>query len=141
MENVMPIPEAGCWLWTACIGTGGYGLFRLNGPQLRAHRASHILFVGPIPEGLYVCHKCDVRSCVNPDHLFLGTHADNSADMARKQRTVGEKHSATKLTENNVTEIRRLAPVATRASIARRFGVSRSHVSKIIHGHNWKHSL
>lgn len=78
----------GCWNWIACTNPKGYGQFT----QLRAHRVSYELYVGPIPEGLSVLHKCDNRRCVNPDHLFVGTQDDNMKDMKRKGRKIGVLH-------------------------------------------------
>ena len=84
----------GCWLWTGSktgpgpYTTGGYGTVYWRGEYLLAHRVMWELANGPIPEGMHVLHRCDVRNCVRPDHLFLGTHQDNMADMARKGRAV-----------------------------------------------------
>lgn len=77
-------PNSGCWLWTAALER--YGYFKLDGKQISAHRASFIIYVGPIPENLFVLHQCDNPPCVNPNHLFLGTHQDNVDDMMRKGR-------------------------------------------------------
>src|SRR6185369_2192030 len=84
----IPVPEAGCWLWLGTIKAKGYGGFTVvKGESQRAHRVSWIITHGKIPEGMCVLHKCDTRSCVNPDHLFLGTNDDNVKDRGKKDRT------------------------------------------------------
>lgn len=83
--------ENGCWLWLGLKNKGGYGSFRIKGkPRVKsAHRYSYELFNGPIKDGLFVCHECDIRNCVNPYHLWLGTHKDNMMDMIIKKRKLG----------------------------------------------------
>jgi hypothetical protein len=85
-ESRIDKQEGGCWIWKAGKGGNGYGQFYYNGKQVWAHRLSYTLYVGPIPEGILVCHHCDCRNCVNFSHLFLGSHKDNSQDMVKKGR-------------------------------------------------------
>ena len=87
-ERVSPEPNSGCWLWTGRYQTFGYGDIQLyrNAPHISAHRASWSIHSGDIPDGMCVCHKCDVPECVNPDHLFLGSQQDNMLDAHKKGR-------------------------------------------------------
>lgn len=78
--------ESGCWNWVGVIRKDGYGSIIYNGKRWRAHRASYKEFIGDIPVGILVCHKCDNPGCINPEHLFLGTDADNRHDGMRKGR-------------------------------------------------------
>lgn len=94
-EEKFTKPADGCWLWTGAPLSSGYGRIRVGGKTLRAHRVSYALYVGEIPDGLCVLHACDVRLCVRPDHLWIGTRADNVADMINKGRgATGDKSGA-----------------------------------------------
>lgn len=77
----------GCWLWTGCVTAQGYGEMSVNGHPTTMHRYSYELHHGPIPKGLFVCHTCDVKRCVRPDHLYAGTVADNARDAVQRGRT------------------------------------------------------
>jgi hypothetical protein len=124
-----------CWLWVAGKNGDGYGNWSLDGQSINAHRASYVLFVGEILDGLSVLHTCDNPSCVNPDHLWLGTYKDNAQDRAKKGRNNsrrGENHGRSKLTDNQVREIKRLYQDGLKLNeIASMFGVSYSHTYAI----------
>lgn len=126
---------SGCWHWTGGITKGGYGNFCLNDKNKLAHRFSYEIHRGPIPEGMIVCHSCDNRSCVNPDHLFLGTYQDNTDDMIAKGRMArGEKHSSSKLSDAERMQIISLcrSGKCTQKSVAQRFGVVPSTVRTVL---------
>ena len=137
MENISPEPNSGCWLWTASCLRYGYGRFRMRGSETLAHRASYIIFIGEIPSGMCVCHKCDVRSCVNPEHLFLGTQSENIADAERKGRNAwGVRNRHNKLSEDEVRKIRMdQRPIA---EIARSYNVTDTAIWSIKHRKTWK---
>lgn len=127
-----------CWLWIAGLNHDGYGSFRLfqirpaTDGMITAHRLSYIIHFGGIPEDMCVCHRCDVPSCVNPDHLFIGTHAENMHDAKNKRRFVsGRLHPRIKLTEDDVCQIKALRGTETIRAIADMFGISNQQVSRI----------
>lgn len=132
-----------CWEWRAERLRGGYGRLRVEGRKMLAHRVAWTLANGPIPDGVFVCHRCDNPPCCNPSHLFLGTHLDNTRDRDRKGRNVnllGEQHALAKLTAEKVQEIRALTQRGwTRAAIGRRFGVTDRCVASVISGRTWRH--
>lgn len=139
MERVEADPNSGCWLWTGALDIGGYGLIGGAGlSNLKVHRLSYEANVGPIPPGLFVLHKCDVRCCCNPNHLFVGTKQDNAIDAVRKGwwvDNVGEKHGMSKLSNDSVRLIRdALKTDETQKSIARRFGVHQTTICDIKRG-------
>lgn len=150
----------GCWIWTGAK-TGNYGFFLVNSRAEKnrcvgAHRFSWMLAHGDIPEGMLVCHHCDVRACVNPAHLFLGTYADNYHDAAQKGRaSSGPRHgwktspermrpppprwkqrSRAKLSEDQVRSIRQDGRQQT--IIAQNYNVSRSTISAVKNRQNWR---
>lgn len=132
--------STGCWIWTGYTTKHGYGQIKINGKKFRTHRVAWELKNGPIPEGLVVCHKCDNRACVNPDHLFLGTYNDNNQDCVQKGRNVfGERNHFAVLTEAQVEEIRSLKNTGlSQQEIAKRYGVSQANVSAIWLGKVWR---
>ena len=132
------IPESGCWIWTGAINNGGYGRIGIGKKTTTAHRYSYQINVGEIPDGLFVLHKCDVRCCANPDHLFLGTPTDNMQDMVKKGRC-GQRGK--KLTDADVAAIRRslqnFSGKGTRTALANEYGVHPDTITRIWRGHTW----
>ena len=137
----------GCWLWTRCRNERGYGMFSHNGKKnIRAHRFAWELRYGPTPSDKFCLHKCDVRHCVNPDHLYLGSAADNTRDMEMRdrQRYRGERNYQATLTDAQVLEIRRAYKrISERRSncreLAKRFGVKLGAVRDAAAGRTYRH--
>jgi hypothetical protein len=133
---ISPEPNSGCWLWAGCSGRDGYGILRVNGKNVRAHRFSYELHVGTIDPGLLVCHKCDNPLCVNPDHLFLGSNSENQIDCARKRR----RGTHQKLSVKQAAEILVRAKAGERTcDLAKEYGVSVPLISNIKSRIKWAH--
>ncbi len=139
------IRRDGCWVWRGGGKGNGYGSFVLNGKSTPAHRAAFILFNDASPEGKDVCHRCDNRACVNPDHLFLGTRLENMQDCKRKGRTArgaklgdrrGASGPAAKLSWDDVRKIR--ASREPSPVLAARHGVCASNIDRIRRHDTWK---
>jgi hypothetical protein len=141
---VEPELNTGCWLWSGSrSGLEGYGSIRIDGANVRAHRASWRIHNGPVPDGMCVCHRCDTPSCINPAHLFLGTNADNNWDKSRKGRCPdrkGTNNGRAKLNENDVGRIFSLRRMGkTQSEIAAAFNCHQGTVSDVLTGRRWRH--
>lgn len=134
--------DGGCWLWQG-PAVFGYGQIRL--PPLfknkRVHRVAYEHWIGPIPKGMCVCHKCDVRNCINPEHLFLGTTQENTADkVAKGRQNHSENHGKTRLSREAVAEILATPPTpGSGAALARKYGVTPTAILLVRKRKNWKH--
>lgn len=139
----LDIPASSCWIWQAQKDKDGYGRFHYKGKSQSASRVAYQLFVGSIPSGLFVLHICDVRACVKPNHLYLGTQADNIRDRderakRRNWNIRGEKHGRAKLTKDQVIEIKKNNSDSD-IVLGSQYGVTRSAIYHIRRGYNWKH--
>lgn len=136
-EWSIPEPTSGCWLWLGTL-VKGYGTMRWMGGNYRAPRLAWEAFRGPIPSGMYVCHRCDNRACINPDHLFLGTPRANVLDMMNKGRAVflsGEANGWSRLATEDVMAVLR-DPRPAR-NIAAAYGIGKTTVTDIKRGNRW----
>lgn len=136
-----------CWTWIAGKDRDGYGAFALSQhKKVKAHRYSYLLTYGDLPSNMHVCHKCDNPTCVRPDHLFLGTDADNIKDMMDKQRNVvlrGSKSGRAKLTEDQVEEVKKfigiLSPKELAEKFSEKYNVAKGTIDNITYNRTWKH--
>ncbi|MGE5617839.1 MAG: HNH endonuclease [Sphingomonadaceae bacterium] len=136
--------EDGCWIWTGCLNSRGYGLISVEGRPVLTHRWVYEFVNGPIPQGFYVHHTCGVRRCCNPEHLRLATHAQNMAEMrAAGRSTRGARNPRAKLTEAEVLEIRAryAAGNVSQSALARRYGVTPPSINDIVHRVSWRDLL
>lgn len=134
-----------CWEWIGARETAGYGFMFLQSKPprwLKAHRFSYEIHYGPIPEGLFVCHTCDNPPCVNPAHLWVGTLAENTADMVKKGRSpnnAGENNPRSKITWEQRDAIELLVKSGrSQTEVAKMYGIAQANVSAIILGKHWR---
>ena len=144
LSNIEVDQNTGCWNWTGNTfggeGGSGYGRMTIDGKNAVAHRVSYQHFKGDIPEGLFICHSCDNRLCINPDHLNPGTHTENMNDMVRAGHSSrGERNGQALLTKEDVVEIKKLisSNKVTYRRIGKMFGVSRYAIKDIASGRTW----
>lgn len=124
----------GCWNWNGFIYRNGYGQASHRNKKILAHRASWMVNNGPIPKGMFVLHHCDNPSCVNPDHLFLGTHQDNMRDQKAKGRHFSPFTAKKKLTDDSIRKIRTSFVRGTGKKLAAEYGVTEFTIYRVVRG-------
>ena len=123
-----------CWLWEGVIDKYGYGRIMKEGKRVGTHRAAWMVYKGEIPDGLQVLHSCDVRNCVNPKHLFLGTHAENHLDKCDKDKVAwGDQHWNCKISDHDVQVL--IESTLSSSMLARIFNISKGHVNYLKKGY------
>lgn len=138
-DNSVRITESGCWIWTGSLNKHGYGRLTFGAKtNIGAHRASYELMHGKIPDGLFALHRCDIKCCVNPDHIFIGTQQENMSDKVAKNRQAkGHRHGMSKLTEEQAKEAK--FGRARSSELAKKFNCSAVMIRQIRGGLYWKH--
>ena len=135
-KHSIPEPNSGCWLWNGAVLMAGYGVASDGKKCVTAHRLSYKSFVGEIPKGMIIAHKCDTPSCVNPDHLWLATHKQNSSDMVKKGRSASkERCGKSKLKSEQVDFIRKSE--LSHRSLGKMFNVSHVTIGAIKRETTW----
>jgi len=140
LENLSErVTESGCQIWMSPLTNTGYGRISINNKVMLAHRASYEAYIGKIPKGIDVCHTCDNPSCINPSHLFLGTHKENMEDMViKKRQAYGErKIKQAKLTDEDVLIIRNTKESHIKLSV--KYNVCRQLISMVKQNKRWRH--
>lgn len=138
------VAESGCWVYQGGVSSNGYGIVSVNNKSVQVHRVAFELRVSRIPDGQCVCHRCDVRLCINPEHLFLGTKGENNTDRRRKGRNDvrrGESNHMAKLTEQQAIELieKVTSQRISSREAAERFGITQKAVNAIVRGARWAH--
>jgi len=130
--------ETGCWEWQGTMANG-YGVISVNNVLQLAHRVSYELFVDSIPSGALICHRCDNRPCVNPEHLYAGDYSDNMRDAQERGQYFRERARNVRLKQTTVDEIRELYSTGsyTQKELAEKFGIAQAHVSRLVHFVQW----
>lgn len=143
LSRINPRSISGCHIWQGAVQADGYGIITFQSKFWLSHRLAWTLAYGAIPSGMCVCHKCDTPACCNPQHLFLGTHAENMADMKQKGRRLkinsGDKNGRAKVSAETVAEIRALYSSGgwRQVDLASKFGLSQGAVSAITRNKSW----